>query len=176
MKLLVARHGQTEWNYENRICGVSNIELTDKGLEQARLLASKVKDYHIDIILSSPLKRALKTAEIISDEINRDIIVEDRLIEQNYGSFEGLLRTGEGFRHAKKQFPNKLGGGESILQVVQRVYNLLDEIIAEYADKNVMIISHGSVCRVINSYFNECSNQEYNDYYTKNGELVEYFI
>ncbi len=90
MKLYVVRHGQTEWNYENRVCGITDVQLT-------------------------------------------------RLIEQDYGVFEGAFRDNKDFKEAKRHFPNKLSDGESILQVVQRIFNLLDEIRGKYKNQNVLL-------------------------------------
>lgn len=92
MVLYVVRHGQTEWNFENRVCGITEVQLTERGIEQAKELSQIVIEKQIDIIISSPLSRAMKTAEIISKEICRDILIDNRLIEQNYGIFDGVVR------------------------------------------------------------------------------------
>jgi broad specificity phosphatase PhoE len=174
MKLYVTRHGQTEWNLENRVCGITDIQLTNKGMEQAKRLSTDILDKQIDIIISSPLRRAEQTASIISDVIGRNIIFDTRLSEQNYGVYEGVSRENEGFLEAKRHFPNKLCGGESLFQVVQRVYNLLDEIKEKYINNNVLIVTHGSVCRVINSYFCDQSNDDYYTFHISNCEMNEY--
>ena len=64
--LYVARHGQTTWNAQNKVCGISDVDLTEKGIEQAKELAKKIKEIDIHIIITSPLKRTMQTAEIIS--------------------------------------------------------------------------------------------------------------
>ncbi|MBP1989744.1 histidine phosphatase family protein [Paenibacillus eucommiae] len=176
MKLFVTRHGQTEWNSENRVCGITNINLTDTGIEQAKELSTKLADYKIDIIISSPLKRAKETAEIISDAIGKIVIIDRRLFEQNYGVYEGVSRNAEDFRAAKKHFSSKLSGGESLFQVAHRVYSLIEEIKEKYPNENVLFVTHGSVCRVIHSYFTDLSNEEYFEYYTGNCELKEYSL
>lgn len=176
MKLYVVRHGQTEWNYENRVCGVSDVQLTDKGKEQANELSKIINMKQIDIILTSPLSRAVKTAEILSSGISKDLIIDHRLIEQDYGVFEGAYRDNNNFLEAKRHFPSKLSGGESILQVVQRIFNVLDEIKEKYQSKNVLIVTHGGVCRIINAYFNEQTNEEFYHFHIGNCELKEYHI
>ena len=100
MKLYVTRHGQSEWNYENKVCGISDINLTEKGIEQAKELAAKLENYNIDIIISSPLRRARKTAEIISSTIGKDIIIDNRLFEQNFGVYEGGSRDSLNFKES----------------------------------------------------------------------------
>lgn len=139
MSLYVVRHGQTEWNYQNRVCGTTDIQLTNKGIEQAKELAKLLLNKRINIIISSPLCRALNTAEIISKEIRSEFVVDQRLIEQDYGIFEGSPRGNKDFLEAKSHFPNKLSGGESILQVAQRSFNLLDEIKEKYRNQNVLL-------------------------------------
>ena len=75
-----------------------------------------------------------------------------------------------------KQFPSKLSGSESLLQVAHRVFNLIEEIKEKYSRENVLFVTHGSVCRVINAYFNDLSNEEYHKYHTGNCEIREYII
>ena len=66
MKIYVVRHGQTNWNVKGKIQGKSDIELNEKGIEQAKELKELIKNYDINLIISSPLKRAKQTAEIIN--------------------------------------------------------------------------------------------------------------
>jgi probable phosphoglycerate mutase len=174
MKLYVTRHGQTKWNAENKICGITDIDLSDKGIEQAEQVAAKLTDCKIDIIIASPLKRARQTAQIISDTIGCDIIIEDRLVEHNYGIYEGVTRESLEFKYARQQFPCKYPEGESIFQVVYRIYSLIEEIKTKYQNKTILLVSHGGVCRVLNTYFNDLSNEEYYDYVMGNCELKEY--
>ncbi|MBD0382873.1 histidine phosphatase family protein [Paenibacillus sedimenti] len=174
MSLYVVRHGETEWNYENRVCGTTDIRLTNRGIEQAKDLAQLLRKKQINIIISSPLCRALNTAEIISKEICTDYIVDQRLTEQDYGVFEGSPHDNKEFLEAKLHFANKLSGGESILQVVQRIFNLLDDIKEKYRNHNVLLVAHGGVCRVINAYFKEQSNEEFYYFHIGNCELKEY--
>ena len=65
--LYVARHGQTVWNAENKVCGITDVELTEKGKQQAKDLACQVSCYDINFIISSPLKRAVETSKIVSE-------------------------------------------------------------------------------------------------------------
>lgn len=174
MNLYVTRHGQTIWNSENKVCGVTDIDLTAKGIEQAKELSTKLAAYKIDVIISSPLTRARRTAEILSSAIGKEIIFDPKLSEQNYGIYEGVSRDAEDFKYAKKQFPHKMSGGESLFQVAYRVYSLIEEMKGQYTNQNVLFVTHGSVCRVINTYFQDLSNDEYHKFYTGNCELKEY--
>lgn len=176
MKLYVTRHGQTQWNFENKVCGISDIELTAKRIAQANEIALKLANYKIDLIISSPLKRAQKTAEIISNLISINFIVDNRLFEQNYGIYEGVQRDNVNFLEAKKNFVCKYPDGESVVQVAHRVFSLVDEIKEKYPSQNILFVSHGGVCRVIDTYFNDLTNEEFYKFTLGNCELKEYVL
>ena len=120
-----ARHGQTVWNVENKICGATDIGLTENGRQQARELGQKILDeqIHIDEILYLPLSRAADTARYESEITGIPARVEPRLMEQNFGKYESTPRDGAEFREAKKSFVNHYDGGESMLRLCQRIYN-----------------------------------------------------
>ncbi|MBQ8279278.1 MAG: histidine phosphatase family protein [Roseburia sp.] len=172
--LYVARHGQTVWNAQNKVCGVTDVELTENGKEQAKDLAYEVQENGIDIIISSPLKRAVETSRIVSEICNIPFEIDERLIEQNYGIYEGVDRKKEEFLNNKKCFAFKYPNGESMMQVAYRIYGLLDEIKYKYSDKNVLVISHGGVCRIINTYFRDMTNDEFFNYTLENAKLEKY--
>ena len=159
MKIYVARHGQTQWNADNKVCGRTDIPLTELGLRQAQLLADNAKDRAIDLIIVSPMIRARQTAQAVVDRYNLPVIVDERLIEQHFGIYEGVDRKDPRFLAGKRKFAFKYpGGGESMMQVAQRVYNLLDEVKTKYHDKNVLLVCHGGVCMVIRTYFEDMEN------------------
>ena len=174
--LYIARHGQTEWNIQNKICGLTDVMLTQKGIEQARELAKIVKEKKIEIIISSPLQRAVRTSQIVADICNVSIIIDERLIEQNYGIYEGEDRNNEEFLGNKRNFAYRYPNGESMMQVAYRVYGLLDDIRKKYKNHNVLLISHGGVCRIINTYFKDMTNEEFFEYRLENAQLEEYEI
>ena len=174
--LYIARHGQTIWNAQNKVCGITDVGLTDKGREQAKALALAVVDKNINVIITSPLKRAIETSKIVSDLCTVPMEVDDRLIEQSYGIYEGVDRKDEAFLNNKRNFAYKYPNGESMMQVAHRVYGLIEEIKDKYKDRNVLIISHGGVCRIINTYFRDMTNEEFFIYTLANGELEEYEI
>ena len=174
MKLYVTRHGETTWNVEWRVSGVTDVELTDRGREQANGLARVLKNEKIDLIIVSPLKRARHTAEIINRECNAPVIIDDRLTEQNYGIYEGAHRKSEGFLENKRRFAFKYPGGESMMQVGYRVYSLLNEIKEKYGDRKVLLVTHGGVCRIIKTYFEDMTNEEFFEYSQDNCGLAIY--
>lgn len=174
MKLYAARHGQTIWNAQNRICGRTEVELTEKGIEQAKILAAAVEKRAVDVILSSPLKRARDTSRIIAEHNRIPMLVEDRLTEQNYGIYEGVDGKNPAFWDNKRHFAYRYPQGESMMRVACRVYGLLDQIKERYKGKNVLIISHGGVCRIIRTYFIDMTNEEFFRYTLGNGKIEEY--
>lgn len=178
MKIYATRHGQTEWNSLDRICGITDIDLTETGIKQAEELAEKAAEKgDIDLIICSPLKRARETARIVADRINKKIIVEEQLTEWNYGSYEGKHRSAEGFAGAKTAFGVKMpDGGESLFQLAHRVYTVIDNVREKYAGKNVLLVCHGGVCRVIETYFNDMTTEEFSNFFMGNCELREYEI
>ena len=127
------RHGETVWNVENKICGMTDSPLTARGQQQARQLGALVRDsgLHIDEILYSPLSRAADTAKAIAAATGLPARCEPRLREQCFGKYEGTPRDGAEFRISKTHFADRYDGGESMMQLAQRIYNLLDELKAD---------------------------------------------
>lgn len=174
MKLYVARHGQTQWNAENRICGRTDLPLTETGIAQAEGLAEKAAPLGIDLIISSPMLRAYHMAQIVAERCGAEVMVDERLIEQNYGIFEGLDRKNSDFLANKRQFATRYPGGESMLDMAGRIYPLLREIREKYPEKCVLLACHGGVCRVIRSYFFPMTNEEFASYSPENCSLECY--
>ena len=174
MKLYAARHGQTQYNAQEKVCGVTDLPLTETGLAQAAALAHSLKDRDIDIIISSPMLRAQQTAQAVAQLTGATIITDSRIREQNYGIFEGANRKDSGFLAAKRQFAYRYPNGESMFQVAARVYSLIDEIKEKYSGKNVLLVCHGGVCRVIKTYFEDMTNEEYAAYSPSNAFVAEY--
>ena len=168
MKLYVARHGQTQWNAENKVCGRTDQPLTDIGVAQAQTLAEKAAELRIDLIVSSPLQRAYRMACIIGACCGAEVVTDERLIEQNYGIFEGVDRQNPGFLANKRQFAVRYPGGESMMDMAGRLYPLLREIREKYPDKTVLLACHGGVCRVIRTFFLPMTNEEYFAYSPEN--------
>ena len=115
MKIYVARHGQTAWNALNKTCGTTDLPLNELGLQQAEELADKVEHLGIDLIISSTLIRAQQTAAAVSRRIGVPVITDSRIVEQNYGIYEGKDRKDPGFLENKRHFAYRYpGGGENI--------------------------------------------------------------
>lgn len=172
------RHGQTVWNVENKICGATDIELTEFGHQQAIETGKKILEEGIraDEILYSPLVRAAETARHISEITGIPARMEPRLKEQNFGKWESTARDGMEFGKAKEDFCCRYDGGESMLHLAQRIYNLLDEISAESDEKTYILVAHNGIARVIQSYFYEMSNAQYAAFGVKNCEVLRYDV
>ena len=176
MKLYAARHGQTQWNLEDKVCGRTDLPLTEVGHVQARELAQKAEKMPIDLILVSPMLRARQTAAPVAETLGISVAVDSRLIEQDYGIYEGVSRFDEAFLGNKRHFAYRYPGGESMMDVAHRVYGLLEEIKEKYPDKNVLLVCHGGVCRVIRTYFEDMTNEEYFRYSEENAAIREYTL
>ena len=168
-KIYFVRHGESEWNVTDQICGQTDVPLTEKGHKQAEETGKNIVESGIsaDLILCSPLLRAKQTAQHIAEMTGIPLQVEPRLVEQNFGVWEGASpRNSKEFHEAKKEFLTRYGKGESMFQLAQRIYNLLDELKA--TDKNYILVAHNGISRVIRSYFGDMTNEEYVAYGVKN--------
>lgn len=169
-KLYITRHGQTEWNLKGRIQGQKDSKLTTLGEKQAEWLGERLKNVEIDIIISSSSGRAIRTAEIIRGKRNIEIVPNDNLREIYFGQWEGLLhaeiekRWPEEYRNFWN-FPHlyKPVGGETFLQVLDRVSNEVEKIISKYEGKNILIVTHAVVLKALIAYF---ENKDLTDFWS----------
>ena len=163
MKVIVVRHGETEWNASKRIQGQKDIELNDEGREQASQTAQKILDKKIDLIITSSLKRAKETAQIINSFFNVPVIEEPRIMERSFGDNEGKTKTE--IDEMKKQNPLieeswdyvknvEYNNVERVQDFFRRVYSFLDEMIEKYRGQNILIVTHGGVTIPMHCYFN----------------------
>jgi broad specificity phosphatase PhoE len=139
------RHGQTDWNIDFRLQGITDIPLNETGLTQAREAASVLAGTSWDVVLSSPLSRAFDTAKIVSAELGiQDVAIEPLLLERSFGEAEGL-------RHEewKEKYPdpNLVPGGESLVELRARSWQLLDALAERYQGQRVLTVSHGALIR-----------------------------
>lgn len=161
MALYYVRHGETSWNALHKIQGRMDIPLSKTGKEQAKELKEILKDIHFDMVFSSPLLRAYETASIIVEDRNLNIIRDDRLLEMNYGDCEGMDHSRKELVVQRGMFASRYPNGESYMDVAKRVYSFLDEIKEKYRDKDILIVAHYGVGRILNSYFYSMTNEEF---------------
>ena len=149
MKLYVVRHGETIWNVENRVQGITDIPLTDQGRLDATLLKDLVKDINIDVVISSPLGRAIETAKILTDG-KLPINTDDRIKERDWGLNEGAnIDEVDRWDCWDVILNTRVQNIESIQDFMYRVSNFLEDIKVRYKDKNVLVVTHSAVIRVI---------------------------
>ena len=175
-KLYVIRHGQTKWNVENRVCGRADVELTEEGKQQARDAAHQLIGKGITRVIVSPLTRTQQTAQLLLEGSGLKLPMEldARIIEHDFGENDGADRKDPVFLACRPHVSMKQPGGESVFQVVHRVYSLIEEVKASEDTGNVLFVCHGAVSRVIRSYFVDMTNEEFFGYLAGNCELVEY--
>lgn len=169
------RHGQSKWNVADRICGSTDIELTEEGHKQAITTGEEIQKLGIqfDKILYSPLLRAADTAKHISEMTNIPAEVEPRLIEQNFGKYEGTSpRNNPEFVAAKQNFVYDYEGGESMMKTAHRIYSLLDEL--KNKEETYLLVAHNGIARMIKSYFENMTNEEFAKFGVKNCEVIEF--
>ena len=168
-KLILLRHGQSQWNLENKFTGWKNVPLTEKGEMEAKKAGELIKKnkIHIDFIFSSVLERANKTAEIAIKEANlQNLINNNKLIltkhedlnERDYGDLVGLNKEETANKFGKEQvhiwrrsYDTPPPNGESLKDVVERVSPYFNENIKPLIDKgeNILIAAHGNSLRAM---------------------------
>lgn len=161
MEILLARHGQTEWNLLKKLQGKADIELNEKGIQQAEKTRGFLKDEKIDLIICSPLKRAIQTAEIINQGRNLKMIIDERISERDFGEFEGMYNSDFDYNAFWSYKQNlKYDKAENIKDFFERVYKFLDSIKNEYDGKRVLIVAHGGISIPVKCYFEGIPNIE----------------
>lgn len=139
MRLLLTRHGQTDWNVQGKAQGRTDTNLNETGIEQAKMLAKKLMDYNIDVIISSPLKRARKTAEIIAEGRAIPVFCDEDIIERSFGKYEGQQLKHDDFDAIKRSGEI---GVETDDEFLIRIKKFLEGIKKQYYDKTVLIVTH----------------------------------
>jgi broad specificity phosphatase PhoE len=150
--ILLARHGETEWNLHNRFQGHADEPLNDTGREQARALAAALAVERLDAVYTSPLLRALETAEIVAASFGLAASADPRLMEVDVGSWSGLTREeiAATFPDAYRRWQRGLHGwegGETYEQLAIRVLAALRDIAGAHPAETVLVVGHGGTVR-----------------------------
>lgn len=153
--LIFVRHGQSEWNIDNRIQGTTNTKLTTKGKMQAERLALELSNYNIDKIYSSCLDRAKNTALTVGAVINKPIDLESSFNEMNFGIWQGKTMKEIEINHNKDfniwmKEPDKLNleNAENLKSLREKLAPKLEEIIISMDDQEtVLIVTHGTTLK-----------------------------
>ena len=166
-RLIFVRHAEAEGNVKRIFHGWYNSNLTERGEEQAKLVAERLKDVNIDVLYSSVLNRTFKTASYIAEQKKLPIITSANLKEINGGDWEDVKWTEIAKRWpevhdiwenkpGKLQMPN----GESMVNFQQRVLKEVYRIIKENEGKTICIVTHGTVIKALQCKFSEMSLEE----------------
>ncbi len=154
-QVILVRHGETEWNVEQIFRGRIDIELNETGVKQAELLAEYLSNLKIDAVYSSPLKRALKTAEMIASHHKLDVEIAPGLIDFDYGKWQGLPHQEVKDKYKelygkwlKNPHQVKMPDGESLNDVRERALSVVDDVVAKY-EGTVVLVSHRVVNKVL---------------------------
>ena len=149
MKLILIRHGETDWNKLEKCQGITDVPLNENGEMQARYLADSLKNEEISAIYSSHLSRAIDTANEIAKHHEIEVRIDERFGEMDQGKFEGLefslIREmySDVLRHWRED-PETLviPGGESLTQVQDRAWSGFNKLVQDHADENILLVSH----------------------------------
>ena len=149
-RLVLLRHGMTDWNRDGRLQGQADPPLNETGREQARRAAELLAPGNCRAVYSSDLKRALETASVVADRLKVPIHIDRRLREIHQGQWEGLLveevrRRFPGEWAAREKEPQTfpIPGGEAVADVAARMRAVADEIAARHAQETVIVVAHG---------------------------------
>ena len=175
MKVKFVRHGETDLNYPvRRMQGISDYDLNTNGIKQAENIRNKLAEEDVDIIISSPLKRAKHTAKIINEFKKVNIIFDDRIIERNYGKLEGELFNKE---YCNLDYDFESVGGESIDTYKARLQDFILEIKKKYYDKKVLVVAHNGVISMLSCILEGIpKDNNFENRGIKNGEVKEFIL
>jgi probable phosphoglycerate mutase len=148
-RLVLLRHGETEWSKSGKHTGLTDIDLTDEGREQAKLAGTALANLQLDdpLIISSPRRRALLTAELAGVTVNE---VSPLLAEWNYGDYEGLTTP-----EIRETVPDWMvwthgcPGGESVADVSARADRAIEMAAMHLSTRDVVFVSHGHLSRSV---------------------------
>lgn len=146
-ELYLVRHGETDWNRQRRIQGLTDIPLNDVGRAQALTTGRRLAARSWDGVFSSPLSRALETASIIADELALPAPIPlEALVERDYGEAEGM-----NFLDIERRWPDRgaVPGQETREQVVARVLPALKGLAIAHPDQSLVVVSHGGAIRAV---------------------------
>jgi phosphoserine phosphatase len=154
-RFILIRHGETEWNRQDRFRGRSEVPLNDTGMAQAEKIAARLANQKIDAVYASPLPRAIQTATPLAKSHNLEIEQTADLLDVDYGAWEGMpredIRTKYGDLYAtwiKSPGKVKFPGGESMKQVRLRVEKLLEDLCEDHLGETVVLVSHRVTCHL----------------------------
>lgn len=176
MNLYVMRHGEVDFNLKNQINGRNNCKLNDTGIKQAISKRDEIGNLNIDFIFCSPLERTKQTC-MYANQNNISVIYDDRLMERDSASMQyesvNILDLDIWYDINKEIVYKDSEGFKSILN---RISEFLNEIKEKYDDKNILLVTHGDVCKAIYMYFNKNEKLNISKFEQKNCEIIKYIF
>jgi len=172
--IYVVRHGETDWNAQNKLQGKTDIPLNENGINSAKILMKELEDVEFDFVFSSPLKRAKETCRIIINN-NKAIVFDDRLVERNHGELEGKHKN-EFDKHRLWSLTESspYESVETLDALRFRIYGFLDSL-KTHKDKNILIVSHAGAIRIMTEYFKgKPSTNNLLEYTVENCEVLKF--
>ncbi len=149
--ILLARHGETDWNVDRRVQGHSDTPLNDTGREQAQALGEQLAGERIDAVYSSDLVRAHETARAVAEPRGLGVTAIRDLRERHFGRWEGLTDD-EIFARFNPTPDAAWGDGETREEMAERVLDALRRIAATHPKGRVLVVSHGGPLRAVLAY------------------------
>jgi alpha-ribazole phosphatase len=156
LRLYLIRHGETEPSAAGKLVGQTDVALSERGVEQARLLAEKLSSVRLDAVYSSDLRRAFRTAEIVAERNHATAQTSAAWREINMGAWEGRTLTAlndEAPEQVASLFDEPASfeypGGESFADFTTRIRVALDQLLQTHPNGEIALIAHGGVCRAI---------------------------
>jgi broad specificity phosphatase PhoE len=180
MNLLMVRHGEIPANVNKVYAGRSSEKLTDKGILQVKDVAVRLRSCNIHALYSSPMKRAVQTAEIIGNTIGLELITEDAFREMGLGPWEGLSE-----KDVTETYPEEwqmwqrmpaeltLPGRETLNELLVRTLTGLQRIFPDMADKNIAIVTHVAVIRILTLWHEQKSLNLYKTIQVPNADIFK---
>lgn len=159
-RIVLVRHGQTEWNRVERFRGLADLDLNELGRRQAKAVAEKVAQWSVVAVYSSPLRRAATTAQIIGKRVGLEVKLLPGLIDINFGEWQGLspeeAMAKDGSLYSlwlKSPHLVRFPGGESLEQVRDRAVVAVNDLMTAHSKGTIVLVSHKVVCQLLLLHF-----------------------
>lgn len=156
-RVILTRHGETQWNLEGRVQGAMDSPLTSTGIRQAQILAERIRDEGISAVYASNLPRAIATAQEIRKQLNLpDVLISEAIRELSFGDWEGRA-----WKDLSEVYPEvfecweraphevKIPGGESMVQVTDRAWDFFTHLPAKHPEQTICVVTHGMTLQLL---------------------------
>jgi broad specificity phosphatase PhoE len=155
-RVIILRHGRTEWNRVERFRGRADIALDEVGKKQAEAAANRIKGWPVSAIYSSPLRRALSTADIVGAALHLTVQPALGIIDIDFGEWQGLSAEDVSARNSRLysqwvENPDKIKfpGGERFAEARKRVSRTVDDLILKHPKETIVLVSHKVICQIL---------------------------